>query len=419
MKKTLLTFYSTLCILNSTLAQTDSLRYTQESGTLKEQRFIDRYDYVFMTKEPTKWMLKAGYSSGGTMSGQFVQYENKLSPSFSVGLGAYFERSINSGFFGEIRWYYEMKKRIAENKSANNFSGNYFGFFSAYNTTNQQIINLYQSHPVGARQSFEIRWGLQRRFFNHGFADLGISLGGISSQKLDYNYPVTAVLNSGIKANFFLQTNWRMGVAWGDFKPSKNIPTCEILRCYDTQKDLLKIAWPSITLGFNQFNLNMSIAYEHKLGKTPFSLNLQTDFRINGFVMNDINFVVQNNPTQTEKGNILSVNSRLSNTLQPRFYLNHRRRLLEGKEGLWGWYLAASLSHIYSNSSMKFNSSYQDNRTYSYLTLGPTAGFQQKIFKHGYLDFNATMTRPIHVFSNNLNIGDWVFSPNLRLGFAF
>ena len=39
-------------------AQTDSLRFSQESGTLQKQRFIDQYDYVFMTKEPTKWIIK-------------------------------------------------------------------------------------------------------------------------------------------------------------------------------------------------------------------------------------------------------------------------------------------------------------------------------------------------------------------------
>ncbi|MCU0341906.1 MAG: hypothetical protein MUE30_18685 [Spirosomaceae bacterium] len=67
MKKLLI--LSTLCTawaapLNSTFSPiwgqggSDSLRYTQETGTLEKQRFIDRYDYVFMTKEPTKWMLR-------------------------------------------------------------------------------------------------------------------------------------------------------------------------------------------------------------------------------------------------------------------------------------------------------------------------------------------------------------------------
>ncbi len=46
--------------ISAAFAQTDTIRitHTQETGTLEKQRFIDKYDYVFMTKEPTKWMVK-------------------------------------------------------------------------------------------------------------------------------------------------------------------------------------------------------------------------------------------------------------------------------------------------------------------------------------------------------------------------
>ena len=68
---------------------------------------------------------------------------------------------------------------------------------------------------------------------------------------------------------------------------------------------------------------------------------------------------------------------------------------------------------------VKFNNLDKFNVTYNYLRLGPTVGFQQKIFKRGYLDFNLTLFNAIHRFDNNPNSFGWTFNSNLRIGFAF
>jgi hypothetical protein len=81
----------------------DSVRitHTQEAGTLEKQRFIDKYDYVFMTMEPTKWMLKAYGNINNLLGSEIfrgghikrtvdfrVGVERKLSPSFSIEINA-------------------------------------------------------------------------------------------------------------------------------------------------------------------------------------------------------------------------------------------------------------------------------------------------------------------------------------------
>ena len=179
MKKALTVLYSTFCILHrsggpvdilfviltlggisSAFAQesSDSVRitHTQEAGTLEKQRFIDRYDYVFMTKEPTRWMLKIDGNFNNLLSSEVFQrgflkrvidfrlgIEHKLNSSFSLALDVTrnnispftanglldYSKIYNSRKHwvtsAELRWYYDMASRIRQGKSSNNFSGNY------------------------------------------------------------------------------------------------------------------------------------------------------------------------------------------------------------------------------------------------------------------------------------------------------
>lgn len=42
---------------------TTRIVFSQEADTLVKQRFIDRYENIFMTKVPTRHMLKLGFHS--------------------------------------------------------------------------------------------------------------------------------------------------------------------------------------------------------------------------------------------------------------------------------------------------------------------------------------------------------------------
>jgi hypothetical protein len=390
-------------------AQTDSLRYSQESGTLKEQRFIDRYDYVFMTKEPTKWMVKAGVLSSSTFGGLVAGAEYKLSPSFSVGGGAFFRSAsstfgTDAGWFGELRYYYNMKKRIAEAKSANNFSGNYFGI--AYSSLFKQVrapvpyfsrIDFSPTLPFA--RALEVRWGMQRRFFNHGIVDFGIS-GGLRSGLEAGTFEI---------AEYMIQTNWGIGLAFGDFKRKKLPPLCDVLKCYDTQKSLWKLAWPDIFIGYNSQSVSTSFAYERQIGSSAFSLNLQNDLSLTN--QYDIYYIY---------GARFKINS--VTYLQPRFYLGRQKRSQRAHNAasISGAYLGISLIHAYERINSNLFYGAQNFVPYHAFELGPTVGYQQKIFKNGYLDFGLTVGKPLRRFDKTMFINDtYSFRPSFKLGFAF
>ena len=53
-KAVLLILIMRICIQNSLAQDTTSITFTEEAITVKEQRFIDRYETAFMTKVPTR-----------------------------------------------------------------------------------------------------------------------------------------------------------------------------------------------------------------------------------------------------------------------------------------------------------------------------------------------------------------------------
>jgi hypothetical protein len=413
-------------------AQTDSLRYTQESGTLQEQRFIDRYDYVFMTKEPTKWMVRTGFLNSRTYGGLLAGFEYKLSPSFSVGGGTFFKSvsslsGTNAGWFGEMRYYYNMKKRMLEGKSANNFSGNYFGV--VYSSLFKQVrspvpyfsrIDFPPTLPF--TNALEVRWGMQRRFFNHGIVDFGVS-GGLRNGLEAGRFKI---------AEYMIQTNWSTGLAFGDFKRKKLPPLCDVLKCYDTQKSLWKLAWPDIFIGYNSQSVSTSLAYERQIGSSAFSLNIQNNSsfinQYNGTSVMPITEtkIINGQPVIEIVGTESIDNTRFTinsiTYLQPRFYLG-RQKLSQrsyNAASLSGAYLGISLIHAYER--MKNNQFYGARNFVRYhaFELGPSAGYQQKIFKNGYLDFGLTVGTPIQRYDSNRLIGGVLtFRPSFKLGFAF
>jgi hypothetical protein len=143
-----------------------------------------------------------------TQKGHFNDYA-----SFKMGLSAAYEHKIGqsswsintelSGFYNtnnnrselplknlhiglgiEPRYYYNMKKRMANGKSANNLSGNYFAVETSLNYFNQEAYTSYSNAPSsinttrtseGMKARFAPKWGMQRRLFKNGFFDLSLT----------------------------------------------------------------------------------------------------------------------------------------------------------------------------------------------------------------------------------------------------
>ncbi|MBB3837266.1 hypothetical protein FHS57_001260 [Runella defluvii] len=496
MKKALIVLYSTLCLLHSTLfiplwgqEGSDSVRIThsEETGTLEKQRFIDRYDYVFMTKEPTKWMLKL-YNNDFNFTQELfyrISYDNligklfplielaaeyKLSPALSLSVGAkngyrmrtYHDFStINTSFssvgkqkliaFGELRWFYHLPRRIKQNLSANNFSGNYIGvrFSSNINLTENELETLRILYGGGNdnkwnteyylerfKQSTEFRYGVQRRFLKHGLIDFGINL-GISSferatQTLAFKNGDNTIYSNGSafervesvnldrrpnRHEWYVNSNFRLGIAIGDFKKRQKAPLCEVLHCFEDESSLIKLSWPSIQIGQNNQSALLSLAYEHKLGKSAFSINNQVNYAFNS----------TKSRRPLPDGTLHTRNYKSSNLAlvsEVRYYMLQAARIRRVNKGnnLSGLYLSTPISIflIHTQDQIVANTTSTSGKYHSvYSDVGLKVGFQQKLFNRGYIDLGLSANTAILSTPQKVRPGyQWNIRPTFNIGFA-
>ena len=124
------------------------------------------------------------------------EYEHKIKKSsFSINTGIelsykrfyhfVLEYGVKATF--EPRYYYNLNKRIAQGKTANNLSGGYFSLelssgYSEYVdgrnsfSTNMAADTFKKFETKTIFYSIEPKWGIQRRLFKNGFMDLSFSL---------------------------------------------------------------------------------------------------------------------------------------------------------------------------------------------------------------------------------------------------
>lgn len=409
----------------------DSLKiiFSEEVDSLPPVRFIDKYENIFMTKVPTRHMLKVGLSQyiqsrpfaiyndkGFKNSALQLGYEFKLLPAFSVGISGQmplFGNAIpaswiteNISFNGQIRWYYDMKKRIAAGKSANNFSGNYLAAEYAYlgKSTNQKAIGL--------------RLGFQRRFLNSGFIDFNIGLRkGLS------------IAEKNLSAGWGIFTEVNLGLAVGDWKRTAKPLLCELIRCDQQIRQHWKIQIPDVKFGQFQKTLGIGVGYEVALGNTPISLN----FIYNLNLQKANNYLQGYFYNQTQSGwfagNTRSNERSQLFSIQPRYYImqNSRHRKGTGGNGLSGIYSGINLQYAIYRSSHIAESVYDSHvnswrQEYTFtvnensLRAGPLLGIQQRLFKNGYIDFNTSCNWERRIGEMATVI--WIRA-NLAIGFAF
>ncbi len=471
-------FIPTIGGISTALAQTDSVRitHTQETGTLEKQRFIDRYDYVFMTKEPTKWMLK-GYGNINNLIGfnifqsgyikRTVDFrlgvERKLSPSFSIeidvarvskvplteaGLIDYSNYYTSSGnrcwaTSAELRWYYDMAKRIRKGKSSNNFSGNYLSLRYERLWQNENSVATGLSGTNGKwntdyfgsyyHSQLSLNYGIQRRFFRYGLIDFSIALNRNTNQQIhrkltfldgdnsikqpiDWNN-IQESITSTPQHNWLITTNFKVGVALADFKKTAKIPACDVFQCFENENNLWKISWPRISLSTSVQALNGSIGYEQKIAKSAFSINTY----MNLYALNNLQKNTQQYDPVTEtyfpsNSQSLSLGAQLY--IQPRWYFLMNRLVRLGKSG-------NNLSGFYAGVNNIFYGSYGfiENDRYKlafdlapmFVNTGLLMGYQRKLFKNGFIDLNITkglLDREPYLLGPNNFIFDF------KLGFA-
>ena len=382
-----------LLFVSETLYAQDSLRitYTQEQDTLEKQRFIDRYENVFMTKVPSRHMLKLSLTfspnylfaienSSLQNTAYGIGYEYKLLPSLSLGS----DISVSGGWGGATgytgtlsanvygRWYYDMKRRIREGVSVNNFTGNYLAVVAERRWGKAEVD--YQLSRIG------IEFGLQRRFLNNGRMEFAI---GLSYQKyLKGYYPSLLVYGANNKDDFAIASRTSMGLAFGDWKRNKKIALCEILRCDESHTKQWKLLWPRIYLSSQFIQGTAGISYERKFGSKPISVNAQliTDYmRITSKIIN-----------ATTEQKLTTNDIQIWPSIQLRYYVGQKEALRNGTGGnnLSGIYAGPHSDFVYYKSQTIFSI----GRPARHLGLGAVAGYQQTLFKKAYVDVSANLS---------------------------
>ncbi|SNC68427.1 hypothetical protein SAMN06265337_2309 [Hymenobacter gelipurpurascens] len=184
------------------VAAPDSSRisYEEEESDQSDFNLKERYNYLIRSQieESQLWKLglnDVGYDFGRFRYGVYLIYERKLGTLFSV-LGElnptaqpgwqfvynpsnqqftrYTKRYFDMGAQVAGRYYYNLKKRIRQGKSANNFSANYF---SAAIQTNISYIPYSDVEKYYANTATpSMCYGLQRRLGRYGFVDGNVGL---------------------------------------------------------------------------------------------------------------------------------------------------------------------------------------------------------------------------------------------------
>ncbi|MCF2505406.1 hypothetical protein L0663_18585 [Dyadobacter sp. CY107] len=407
-----------------------AVKFSEEPiDTLIQQRFIDRYENVFMTKVPTRHMFKFGLSQyyqavpypltdDKTLNNLSLHlgYEIKFLPAFSLALSGHFplygvrtpvkESLQNTVIDAQLRWFVDMRRRIKTGKSANNFSGNYVALF--YN-----MPGTSADDPKAG-----IKLGFQRRFLNHGFMDFSLAM---FKSVFDYYWygPLTG-LQFSTQASF--------GFAIGDWKKSTTAPFCDILLCDEFQGQQWKIRLPELTVGYYLNRIRAGVAFERKIKTLPWTINVQLDAAMNnGFNNLRYDHEVMIGYDSEDRAimkvypyaNVYSREKIVILSVQPRYYFLQKRQQLNGKggNGLSGWYAGLHAEYNYykgKHSGWAIPGGDLMSET-NIIQAGPLVGFQLRVFRRGYLDLKTSYNYKDQLKSNQTSFG---FRTNIGIGLA-
>lgn len=367
-----------------------------------------------MTKIPTRHMLKLGVGQSFLstdvssepifLMNHEVGYEYKISQAFSAGVNVslYGQFRFSPTFVGTVsgnlygRWYYDMKRRIREGKSANNFSGNFFS------TVLERHLSYWPykvpSYRVGAE------FGLQRRFLNHGRLELAVGAYYHKSSRATANtasieFPALdarQIVNGS--EDLLIATRSSLSMAFGDWKSTDKGSTCEILKCDQYVRQQWKVMWPNIALGARFSRATIGVGYERKLNDSPFSLNAQL---VNDYDDSRQGFIVNQQIYSRRSFQLIS-------SLELRYYYLQKRKIRTGRGGnnLSGIYAGPHVDYILEKSWRKH---YAPGKA-EHFGFGLTYGFQKTLFDNFYIDVNSAAS--LDIFNRrDLNV-------SLRIGFG-
>lgn len=397
-------------------AAQDTLRvtYSEEPDTLTvRQKFIDRYDNVFMTRVPTRNLFKAGYTSSDARGiGIVAGYEYKVLPQLSIEASLYKKtNNTGDGIFvnafkkqwakdlwigAKVRWYYTMGKRIEKGLNANNFSGAYLAASIDRRLGNLDYFSIINSN----RHTIGLTTGFQSRVFNRGHIDISLGAYYLDQDRTNVNryYPY---LSRNLRNRYFiLATQMTVGVAFGDWKRNVPTETCEVLLCDEEISNQWKLRFPEASLGLGQRSLRLGIAREAKFGNSPFSM--------------DINANAELYDTELTRMKGFSIKT----GLQGRYYFLQPMQIRRGKSGnnLSGFYTALEIANYVAKRNA---TAYYQRFDGQYWGVSVSVGFQQRLFKNIFIDSAISVNEFSSAVPYEYGVYFRRFSARLALGFTF
>jgi hypothetical protein len=416
---------------------TTFISVSQENGALESPRFLNQYDKVFGTMQPTRVLAKLnvipallplgeyaldeddlitsfGYYDFNSISKVELSVEWKMSPALSLqatGIvpargSAYFKGHFRgAGLRIEPRWYYNMPRRIRAGQSANNVSGNYIGLDYQTYRQKDETRNRADSYMRYQFQVISLRYGIQRRLFRYGFIDMSV---GAGYHKTNYEAKSGNITGSQPNDGIFLETKVAAGLAFGAPRtPKSDVVMCDVLRCFQEEKHMWKISLEK-AFRINQDGSfsNPRVSYEQKLGASPFSIETEAEVFLATF-----RYIGEGLDVRKYGAGI---------NVQPRWYFLQKRRIAKGKSGNNLSGLFTGIMGGYRRTERPGVSAvfYPDQANLFY--AAPHVGIQHRLFKNGFVQFKFGVLYDIGFAKTYGSLPDpSSFLSELHVGLAF
>lgn len=389
---------------------TASVTFAEETVQFEDQRFVDRYENVFMTKIPTKRMVKLGYTASTYKGiGLTAAFEYKLFPFLSLEAAVY-SRATREGdgmymdsFFRQLsgqnlfagvgsRWYPTMMRRIARQQSANNFTGAYLSVLY------ERSLSAIQYGHV--RDHFSLTYGFQSRFLTNGFLDFSLGL--------YYLRPFPEWYTSGRSAptgfrihNLVFASRALIGLAFGDWRRTGSGPLCDVLHCDYLVKQHIKIKLPEVNIGLRNQSFRVEMGFERKVRKSPLSL---------GIAIRNDTYRARSPYDQ------LLLQGRTELEGQFRYYYLQKSQVRRGRasDNLSGLYAAARFGYRWEYDQLDGRQKYMG----SLPMAGISAGYQQRLFHQLYFDSAVSYTG-VDLYKGFVKFRYAEINARAGVGFAF
>lgn len=391
------------------IAQKDTSFQTirQEIGDYQAPVIETPSDRLFYTKVPSRFMGKWNMSDVIAYIANKIQptsvlnqlplddvgIEYKCSPSFSLGGYVHdatrtkrWNQFIRAGWVvsAQARWYHDMKKRINSGRSANNFGGRYLALNSSF-WDNSSSASFLDNRVI------TLRYGLQQRVLSRGYFDVSIGA-GISNYYSGSTKSTVFSIDQSVSLGIgnFLSGRFRSAN-----KPSnKDGGICEILHCQDEQSKMIKFSLLDLVefqANGDIYNLQLrpNIAFEQKIGQSPFSIELALDGEYS--VDQNQSFSVFDQKNYTNR--IASANWNI--TGEAKWYYSMRKRILSGRSGnnLSGAFIGLQLNRRnFIEDAFNFQtegpgSLDDDLVSGDYWSTNLVWGIQQRVLERGFIQF--------------------------------